>query len=146
MKPGQIRVIAICIILDRGRIFVFEAYDTVKKQTFYRPLGGQIDFGEYSDHALRREFREEINAEITNLRYLETLENIFTLNGRPGHEVVFVYQGDFSDKSLYQKDSLTGLEDDGSHFKALWKPIADFQDPQVPLYPDGLPGLLAKMQ
>jgi len=142
MKPGRIRVIAICVFLDRDRIFVFEAHDQIKNQTFYRPLGGAIEFGETSEQAVRREIREEINAEITNLRYRQTLENVFTLNGQPGHEVVFVYQGDFTDKSIYNQALITGLEDDGSPFKALWKAIDDFRDQQVPLYPDGLFELL----
>ena len=143
MKPGKIRVIAICVFLHRRRIFVFEGHDTIKEQTFYRPLGGQVDFGETSAAAVRREFREEINAEIINLRYLQTLENIFTLEGQSGHEVVFVYQGDFADKSIYEFETMTGLEDDGTPFKALWKPLADFKDPNTPLYPDGLLELLA---
>lgn len=142
MKPGQIRVIAICVPLDGSRIFVFEGYDSVKDQTFYRPLGGAVEFGETSEQAVQREMREEINAEIINLRYLQTLENTFILNGQPGHEVIFVYHGDFADRSFYEQDTVIGLEDNGDEFKALWKAIDEFKDPNTPLYPDGLLELL----
>ena len=57
------------------------------------PWGGTIEFGERSEQtAIRelREEREEIGAEIKSLRLLGTLENIFTLDGNTGHEIVMV--------------------------------------------------------
>ena len=142
MTLQHIRAIIICIIRKGDSIFVFEGYDHVKDQTFYRPLGGGIDFGESSSKALQREFKEEINAELINLCYMQTLENIFTCYGKTGHEVVIIYEGEFADKSLYSKNIVVGREDNGDAFKALWMPIADFQDGKFPLYPDGLLELL----
>jgi len=55
-----IRPIAICVIRRRDEILVFESRDTVKNETFYRPLGGGINFGEHSKDAVRREIFEEI--------------------------------------------------------------------------------------
>jgi 8-oxo-dGTP pyrophosphatase MutT (NUDIX family) len=68
-KMGEIRVIALGLIRDGGRIFLSEGYDSVRQQTFYRALGGGVDFGETSYQALQREFQEEIQAELTNLRF-----------------------------------------------------------------------------
>jgi len=42
-------------------------------------MGGGVDFGETSRDALQREFQEEIQAELTNIRHLGCLENLFTL-------------------------------------------------------------------
>jgi hypothetical protein len=42
---NKIRPIAICVFRHKDRILVAEGYDPVKKQTFYRPLGGVIEFG-----------------------------------------------------------------------------------------------------
>ena len=104
MYPQQIRPITIYIIRKGDSILVFEGYDHVKDQTFYRPLGGGIEFGETSLDALQREFQEEIDAKLTNLRYFCTLENIFACYGETGHEIVIIYNGEFADKSFYDKN------------------------------------------
>lgn len=144
MKPRTIRTIAICVILHRDhtdRIIVAEGYDPVKAQTFYRPLGGRIEFGELSRDTVVRELREEIEAEVTSLRYLGTLENIFTYNGEAGHEIVLVYTGNFADPRLYDTEQIHGRGDSGEAFDVVWKPLSDFNG-QTPLYPEGLMELL----
>jgi len=138
-----IRPIAICIFRRGAEIFVGDGYDTVKREVFYRPLGGAIKFGELSHDAIVREIREEIGQEITNLRYLSMLENVFTCDGQPGHEIVLIYEADFLDSSIYEQASMTGTEDGGILFRALWKPVADFERGEAPLYPEGLLQLLA---
>lgn len=136
----QIRPLAICIFRNSGRILVGEGYDPVKKEVFYRPLGGGIEFGERAEATVRREVREEIGAEVTSLEYLFTLENIFTFNGEAGHEIVMVFDGRLVDEMFYQQEIIPGQEFDGFQqipIKAVWKQIGEF-GPRVPLYPDGL--------
>ena len=142
MKQKTIRAVAICVFKKNDSIFVYEGYDPLKKETHYRPLGGGIEFGEHSEQTVIRELQEEINAEITNLRYLKTIENIFVYNGKDEHEIVVIYEGDFVDQSFYNKQSIIGQEDTGETFKALWKPLADLQSGETPLYPPGLLELL----
>ena len=142
MLPRRIRVITIAIIRRADEILVFEGYDHVKGETFYRPLGGGIEFGEPSIEALRREFREEINTELTDLHYLTTLENIFTVYDQPGHEFIVIYAAEFADPVLYEKEIIVGFEDNGDRFKALWMPLNDFRAGMYPLYPTGLLELL----
>lgn len=135
----NIRPLVICVFSHNGRILAVEGYDPVKHQIFYRPLGGGIEFGELSREALVREIREELDTAVTNLRYLATLENIFTFNGRPGHEIIQVYDGQFEDKTLYRRPVLKGREDNGQPFTAFWKSLSDFEGKNAPpLYPDGL--------
>ncbi|MEJ2748628.1 MAG: NUDIX hydrolase [Anaerolineae bacterium] len=139
----NIRPIVICIFSNNGRILAVEGYDPTKRQIFYRPLGGGIEFGEFSQDALAREIREELDTAVTDLRYLATLENIFTFDGQPGHEIVQVYDGRFEDKTLYRRPVLKGLEDNGQPFTAFWKSLSDFEGRNAPpLYPDGLLELL----
>ncbi|HAV77012.1 MAG TPA: NUDIX hydrolase, partial [Anaerolineae bacterium] len=114
----QIRPLAICVFRHNNRILVAEGYDPVKKQTFYRPLGGGIEFGERSEDTIRREIREEINVGVANLKYISTLENIFTFNGEHGHEIVQVYDGVLKEFGLYEQAEIVGKEANGESIRA----------------------------
>lgn len=140
---NQIRPIAICVFSKDDRILVFEGYDPSRKKTFYRPLGGGIEFGEHSEVTIRRELMEEINAEVGELRYLGTLENIFTFDGAIGHEIVQVYDGALKESGLYEQAVIVGHEADVEEsFKAMWKSLHEFGEGKSILYPDGLLELL----
>lgn len=140
---NRIRPIAICVFRHNDSILVAEGYDPVKKQPFYRPLGGGIEFGEYSEQTIRRELLEEIGAEVTDLKYLGTLENVYVFNGTPGHEIVQIYDGVLKDPELYEKVEMIGQEMDiDASFRAVWKPIDEFGGGKSTLYPTGLLALL----
>ena len=141
MKPEFIRVIAICVFRSDERILVFEAFDSVEGTPFYRPLGGGVHVGETTRDAIVREIREEIDAEITNLQLLGTIENLFNLEGKPGHEIVFVYDGRFVDETIYERSELTVREDNGDVHKAVWRSIDSF-DTHHRLVPESLASLL----
>ncbi|MEH7238010.1 NUDIX hydrolase [Bacillus sp. JJ1562] len=142
MKKGVIRPIVICIFKKNSSILVAVGYDSVKKEYYYRPIGGGIEFGESSSTALIREIQEEIKADITDIKLLGTVENIFTYNGDTGHELVIVYDATFVNKSFYQADFFEGVEDDGSKFMIFWKPLSDFQNGKLRLVPESLLGLI----
>jgi len=136
-----IRPIAICVFRNENRILVFEGYDPFKQQYFYRPLGGGIEFGEHSRQTIERELKEELQAEVGGLRYIGTVENIFTFNNQTGHEIVQIYDGTLTDPDLYNRAEMEGIEDSGERMKVLWKDLDDF-DSHTPLYPEGLKELL----
>ena len=142
MKPGKVRALAICLIQHAGCLLVAEGYDEVKHNTFYRPLGGTIEFGETGGETVARELIEEIHAQVVGIRYLGTLENIFVYNGQKGHEIVRIYAGELADRHLYEQPVLSAHEDDGEEFRAVWMPIDDFRQGQAILYPDGVLDLL----
>jgi len=143
MKKNKIRPLAICVFRNKDRILVAEGYDPHKRQSFYRPLGGGIEFGEYSEQTIRRELMEEIGAEVRELKYLGTLENVFVFNGRPGHEIVQVYDGVLIDSGLYEQAVIEGNEADvDESFKAVWKSLDEFGEGKSILYPTGLLALL----
>jgi 8-oxo-dGTP pyrophosphatase MutT (NUDIX family) len=141
MRQGQVRAIALGVFRQGEQILVAEYYDPSRRLTFYRPLGGTIEFGEHSRQTVEREIREEIGAEVVDLCYLGTLENLFVHNGQQGHEIVLLYEGTFVDRAIYDVESVTACDDGDLLLKAVWKPLSSF-GPSVPLYPDGLLELL----
>jgi 8-oxo-dGTP pyrophosphatase MutT (NUDIX family) len=134
-KEGEIRVVVLGIIRDGDRIFVSKGYDPVKETTFYRAMGGGVDFGETSLIALEREFQEEIQAELKNIRYIGCLENIFTFNGKPGHEILQLYECDFVDPKFYELETIDFSE--GKRQKtAVWVDINNFKSGEYRLVPE----------
>lgn len=128
MKEQQIRTIVLGIFQHEGRLLVFEGYDPLRGVTFYRPLGGGVEFGEYGEEALAREMREELCAEVTDVRYLGAIQNIFTHAGKQGHEIVLVYAARFTDPAFYGPDAFAHAQDDGVPITVSWKPLADFEN------------------
>jgi 8-oxo-dGTP pyrophosphatase MutT (NUDIX family) len=141
MQPGHIRPLALAIIWRGDELLVVEFHNE-EQGTFYRPLGGAIEYGERGQEALRREFREELGAELTNVRYLTTLENIFTYRGEIGHEIVLLYESTMSNQALYEQDTLVVHEEDGVQTARWVNVFAPKND--TPLYPNGLPEYLAE--
>ncbi len=136
-KKPKIRVITLGLIQDKNRLFISEGYDSVKNQSFYRPLGGGLDFGETSLEALKREFQEEVKGELTNIHYLGCVENIFIYNGKPGHEIIQLYRCDFSDSKFYELDSIPFFEGKREG-KALWVEIDRLTSGELVLVPPKL--------
>ena len=135
---AMIRPVALAVFRDGPRILVEDKWD--RRDPFYRPPGGGVEFGERAIDAVRREMCEEFDAEITDVRLLVTLENIFDYHGRPGHEVVFVFDARFADRCFYAADRIVGTEGGGSRIEAVWLDVSEPVD--RPLYPNGLLELL----
>lgn len=142
MPSHRVRPIAICVFWKDDSILVLEGHDAVKGETFYRPLGGGIEFGEYSREAVAREIYEELGAEVRDLRFLGVIENVFRYEGEPWHEIVLVYGGKLADARLYDVQEMEGCEDGSVAMKVLWKPLSDFRSGRAILYPTGLMEML----
>lgn len=143
MSQHRIRPLALCVFHHRGKILVNVFEDAVTQQRLYRPLGGGIEFGERGVQAIAREISEELGQHIHDIRLLGTLESIFTHDGKPGHEIVQVFDARFDDERLYQQSWLQGHESDGAPFQARWCDNADFNGALVP---EGLAELLKRLQ
>ena len=135
-----IRAIALAVPRRGDDLLVFEYHDPTKDQTFYRPLGGGIDFGETAEAAVRRELREELGTDLLAVDRLGVLENIFHAFGRAGHEIAFVFDCRLADRALYERDQLGPVLDDPGA-RVMWRALDHFGDDR-PLYPHGLAELL----
>ena len=154
---NHVRPIAIAVIKrerpagqrdEDDAILVFEGYDSLKDQIFYRPLGGTIEFGEPAEQTAHRELREELNLELCDVHYLGTVENIFNCEGQPGHEIVMIFSARLAEAAAhaYDQDDIRGTEDDGQSFVARWMPLDHFGPGKLPLYPTGLLEMLTEEQ
>jgi ADP-ribose pyrophosphatase YjhB (NUDIX family) len=141
MTEPRIRPKIVCVFSRGDEILVGAHHDQVKDETFYGPPGGGIDFQEYSIDALRREMREELDAELADVELLGVLENVFTHQGRPKHEIAFIYRARFADPWFYAQDEIMG-DEGGEPYPVKWMPLAHFAPGGPPLYPTGLYDLL----
>lgn len=109
-REKKIRPLAVAVIEKDKKILAVKGYDDIKKETFYRLIGGGIEFGEKGEDTIKREFMEEFGFEPINIAYFTTAENIFKFNGVDGHEIVLVYKADLPDK-LKNQQRFYGKED-----------------------------------
>jgi ADP-ribose pyrophosphatase YjhB (NUDIX family) len=137
-SPPRTRCLAVGVIRrPDGAVLLQTGYDPVKDERFYRALGGGIEFGEHSREAFAREIREELGAEVSKARLVSWIENIFTFEGRPGHEIVAVYEATLADPALYERDELA-LADQQRPSRAVWVQL----EPDAIVYPSGVRALI----
>lgn len=120
-----------------GAIFVDEQFEPASGRTYHRASGGGIEFGERAAHTLVRELAEEYGLEIVVGEQLGVLENLFVLDGEPGHEIVIVHEARFANPDDYD---LVRLPCRDAPHVGTWRPR---EGSSYPLYPDGLEALVS---
>ncbi len=134
----HIKAKALCIFRHQDQVLLSYGYDPSQDETYLRPIGGGIEFGETSVQAIEREVLEEINQQITQPKLLAVLENLFTFDGQQGHEIVFVYDAEFVDFGLYTEIEIHGCETSGLSYIAQWLSREQIELNQYPVYPKGI--------
>ncbi len=132
-KFKEIRPIALGLAVKNNKLLVSEGFDKVKNETFYRCLGGGIEFLEKSSDALKREFKEEIGVNIIIKDFLGVSENIFTYQGKKAHELILFYSIDISDDNYQEEYKVI---DDHGETIAKWIDIQEFKNKSKILYPE----------
>ena len=134
-KFKEIRPIVLGIAIKDNKLLVSEGFDKVKNQTFYRCLGGGIEFLEKSSDAIKREFKEEIDVDIIVNDFLGISENIFTYQGKKAHELTLFYSIEISDENYQEEYKVI---DDHGETIAKWIDINEFKNKNKILYPEGI--------
>ena len=135
-----IRNISVGLPVRDGHVLVLEGRDSVKGQDFLRAIGGGIEFGERAEHALRREFHEELGVTLDATQRLGVFESLFTHEGEPGHEIAHVFAVSSTALDAVPLDAELTILDEGSPVR--WVPIRDIREGRRLLYPDGAPDAL----
>ncbi|OXT16221.1 hypothetical protein B9K06_16430 [Bacillus sp. OG2] len=145
MMVDRPRANTLGIIYKDGRILAEKLSGKHSKGegVFYRPLGGTIELGEISIDALKREFMEEIGAEINIVNYIACIENIYSINGITRHELTQLYEAELVNESLYEKESIP-VNENGRKSEAKWIPVISFIDEREVLFPAGLENYLIR--
>ena len=141
-QSSVIRPRAICLFRRGDSILVSFGIDPRTGGQYARTLGGAIEFGERAEDAIVREMREELGADIRDPDLLGVLENIFEIEGRQCHEIIFVFDAAFGDPALYDRTELP-VKETACIAPARWVRIDQFGD-DLPIYPPGLIDLLRK--
>jgi histidine triad (HIT) family protein len=137
--PQQIRPIVIGVIKNADNQYLFmECQDHSTGKIFYRPVGGGIEFRETAEAALAREFQEELGKKIKIDDRIFVQENLFELEGLPGHEIAFAFKCEFVQPSDYEFDSIEINEPNGVKNRAVWKSIEEAKSESRPIYPKNL--------
>lgn len=143
----KIRPLSLAVLQNHQEQFLFhKGYDRVKKETFYRPLGGGIDFSESGKTAIEREINEELDLEVTVSEMLASFENIFTFDGHPGHEIIMLFATQLKDRSAYDRTELDILESGKVVGQAVWRSLEQIKKEGSKLYPSGIDKVLMKLK
>lgn len=142
MGERSIRVAARCLFRHKGQILTISGQDPGKPEPHYGVPGGGVEFGETSEQALRREMREELGAEITDLDLLAVSEEIHNVLGQPSHGIVFLYEGRFVDPGFYCRAVMPYVEGPEPRAKATWMPVSAFVSGEKRLLPERLVEIL----
>lgn len=137
----KVEVKALALIRDSGRLLVSGGEDPVTGEWFFRLLGGTVEFGELASEAIIREIAEELGSGATGVEFLGVLENRFEYAGAPGHQVLFVFDCDLADRSIYARNPVGPILDEPSAMVS-WIDEADARAGAVTLYPAGILDLI----
>ena len=77
-------------------------------------------------------------ATLVNVRPLGVLENLYTYNGNPGHEIILVYEGELAEKELRLRADLKISESNGVSYPVRWVSEQEVREGWVRVYPEGL--------
>lgn len=147
VQAQKISLKAIGVVWRDGRLLAAEVADNQGQVAGVRPLGGTVEFRELSEAAVKREFWEELGVGIDIVSGPVVFENLYTHAGYDGHEVIFVFEVEFSCENAVAGDPVVFHESDGTSNIARWYDPAELDlDGQLQLYPKGLKGALAKLK
>ncbi len=119
------RTVAVC--LHDGYVFAEQA----DHEDFWSLPGGRVAVSETAEEAVRREMREELGLEPRIERLLWVVENLFTHEGRAGHEIGLYYLVSFdAEAEVYDRSrNLRCL--DVPELRLAWLPVVSLEETRL---------------
>lgn len=110
----------------------------------YALVGGIVKLGENSSETVKREVKEEIGKEIEIKGYISTIENFFNMKNKKYHEILFVYQGEFtSEQDKKIAETLKNIEGE-KKLQYEWIKIDELN--KYPIKPESIIEVLQKQK
>ena len=147
----RINAVALGVVFRGDHILLEPMARWLNVGLMWRAIGGFIEFGERSEDAVVREFKEELNRDVEVVRLIEVSEHLFEFEPASGplrgHEITFLYELRFAahDESTdlepiasFEQDAPAGDE----HSLARWLPVSELLAGEHPVYP---PDLLTRL-
>lgn len=134
------RVAGICI--HNGKMLLHKA----KSDEGYAFPGGHVSFGETNEKTLKREFAEEIGANITVGKLKWVGEIFFPLSGKPCHQICLYYLVEIKNIADFSNDVFMGKEEIGGddfEIEFHWIPLEQLN--KIKIYPEKATELLLKL-
>ena len=114
------------VLIKDSKLFV----QKIKNE--YALPGGHVSFGETSEEALKREFKEEIGAEITCNRLIWVEENFWKWGSKKAHNISFYYLVSLKDNASIP-DNFNETMRDNSDVQLQWVTFDELT--QLEIYP-----------
>lgn len=121
------RVNGICI--KDNKIFLSK----LKADKYWTFVGGKVEFGEATDNAILREYKEEVGVDLQIDKLLALIENFFELRGDSWHQYIFFYQLRDDNNALEFFEGEREIEDNKD---AIYRWFDLSEIPNVPIKPD----------
>lgn len=109
---------------------------------FHRLVGGGVEPGETARDAAVREVAEELGATLHEPVLLGVLEDVFEVDGQPGHDVVHVHTGRLEPADTVPPGGAM-FWDCGRPMPVEWRPV-ETTGSMIPLYPRGADELVRR--
>ncbi len=124
------------ILIHNGKVLL----QRVPGDDWYAIIGGHVAFGETTAETLKREFKEEICADIKVERLLMVCENFFPWGERPCHQINLYYLVSLLDETQIPIDgnfkAIDELGNERFDLEMCWIPQKDI--PNITVYPTGV--------
>ena len=98
-----------------------------------------VPFGETAAEAVEREYAEELQADVAEVRLLAVTENIYDADGRRGHEIVHVFSLRSAALERLPRGNRLAVADGDT--TVGWYDLAALASGDLPLYPAQALGL-----
>lgn len=135
-KKFNCRVNGICV--KENKILISK----MKTDAYWTFVGGKVAFGESTDAAILREYKEEVGVDLQIDKLIALIENFFDLQGYSWHQYIFFYHLRDDNNVLEFFDGERQIADE-ENAVYKWFDLSELAD--APIKPDCLKEILQKI-